>query len=187
MPLDHFKILAPIYDRYVKFSDREFLIQFLTPLARGRFLDAGGGTGRVSALVHTDFSQVVVADLSIQMLTGARSRGIESACSSIERLPFPDGSFDRILIMDAMHHIKNQKAAIFELWRILVPGGRLLIVEPDIRTLPVKLIALLEMVALMGSHFLNPDQLTTLLSGTGARSRITLHKNAAWILFEKPK
>ncbi len=56
-------------------------------------------------------------------------------------------------MMDALHHMSFQKQAIGELWRVLKPGGRIVIIEPDIRRFVVKLIAIGEKIILMESHF----------------------------------
>ncbi|OQY37129.1 MAG: hypothetical protein B6243_01300, partial [Anaerolineaceae bacterium 4572_5.2] len=68
----------------------------------------------------------------------------------VERFPFPDNSFDRALVVDALHHFHNQEQAIAELVRVLKKGGRLVIEEPDIHRFAIKLVALAEKAALMG-------------------------------------
>ena len=66
-----------------------------------------------------------------------------------------------------------------ELWRTLKPGGRLVIMEPDIRLFSVKLVALAEKVALMRSHFLAPAAIVRLFRYPDAR---TQHR-AGWIQY----
>ena len=68
---------------------------------------------------------------------------------------FKDKSFDRVIMVDALHHVKDYRITIHELWRVLMPGGRIVIEEPDIQTFPVKLMALVEKIALMRSHFIS--------------------------------
>jgi len=51
-----------------------------------------------------------------------------------------------------------------ELWRVLAPGGRILIVEPDIRKVYAKLIAIGEKLLLMRSHFLTEGEITSLFT-----------------------
>ncbi len=65
--------------------------------------------------------------------------------------------------MDAFHHFADQPIALNELWRVLRPGGMLMIEEPDISHLSVKLIALLEKALLMQSTFLKSSELEYLV------------------------
>jgi len=64
-------------------------------------------------------------------------RGKESDCSIHGNRTFAilDHSFDRVLMVDALHHVVNQAETICELYRVLKPGGRLVIEEPDLRNL----------------------------------------------------
>jgi demethylmenaquinone methyltransferase/2-methoxy-6-polyprenyl-1,4-benzoquinol methylase len=92
--------------------------------------------------------------------------------STVEQLPFPNASFDRVFAVDALHHFSDHRAAIGELLRVLRPGGRMVIEEPDIKRLPVKLIALLEKLALMNSRFLTAEQIHALVASQGVQPQI---------------
>lgn len=52
-----------------------------------------------------------------------------------EELPLPDSSVDRILLVHAFEHTENPRQTLLELWRVLAPGGRLVIVVPNRRGL----------------------------------------------------
>ena len=54
-----------------------------------------------------------------------------------------------------------------ELLRVLKPDGRLVIEEPDIRKLPVRIVALLEKLFLMRSHFKSPAESMRLIAEAG--------------------
>lgn len=187
MMFDHFGILAPFYDRLIKFTEADALTRRLALPTPGRVLDAGGGTGRVAAALSTLSGQVIVADVSLGMLRQAREKNLPVTCGVAENLPFPSGIFDRVLMVDALHHVHNQAETARDLFRVLAPGGRLLIIEPDIRTLAVMGIALFEKVMLMRSHFLSPQKIAGLFSGTGAQVQIETEKATAWVIVKRDR
>ncbi len=50
-----------------------------------------------------------------------------------EELPLVDSSVDRVLLVHALEHSENPRETLMELWRVLAPGGRLVIVVPNRR------------------------------------------------------
>ena len=154
--------------------------------ADGIALDAGGGTGRVAQHLRGKVAQVLVADPSFEMLKEAHKKdGLQPVCSHAENTPFADNCFDCIIMVDALHHVADQVNTAEELWRILKPGGRMVIEEPDVRSLQVKLIAFAEKLALMRSHFLSPPQIASLFRSPNARVRVEANGPTAWIIVEK--
>ena len=162
MSFDHFGRIADFYDRAAKFSLDEPILGLICPAPLSILLDAGGGTGRVAAALRDRVRKTVVADISFGMLRYATRKNLPAVCTPVEHLPFPSGCFDRVIMMDALHHVIDQKQTVGELWRVLTPGGRLLILEPNIRKLSVKLIALGEKLLLMRSHFLSGENIAAL-------------------------
>ncbi|MCT8997996.1 class I SAM-dependent methyltransferase [Chelativorans intermedius] len=63
--------------------------------------------------------------------------GRPSACALVfeEELPLPDSSVDRMLLVHALEHAENPQQTLMEIWRVLAPGGRLVIVVPNRRGL----------------------------------------------------
>lgn len=180
----HFNLLAPFYDRVIPFVRLDQMLKVLDLPHTGTLLDAGGGTGRVAEALRPYMDWIVVADVSSTMLAQARQKDLSAVSTQTEYLPFLDGTFDRVLMVDALHHVLNQAETIRELYRVLKMGGRLVIEEPDIRTFPVKLIAVAEKLALMRSHFLDPSKIAYLFPSE-AKVRIESQENTAWITAEK--
>lgn len=185
MPFDHFDFIAPIFSR-VGYASFEALREHAGLPVPGRVLDAGGGTGRVAAMLRELAGGVVIADPSLGMLRQADRERLGLACANSEGLPFPAESFTRIIMVDALHHVIDQAETARELYRVLMPGGRIIIEEPDIRSFGVKLVALAEKLLLMRSHFLAPDEITGLFSFDGARVAISARDGNAWIVIDKP-
>ena len=185
MPFDHFDLIAGFYDRAGQFNLTEPLLGLLSLSTNDLLLDAGGGTGRAAMALLGMVHEAYVVDISRGMLRRAVGKGLATVCSPAESLPFPSASFNKILMMDALHHVKDQHLTARELWRVLAPGGRILIVEPDIRKLSAKLIAILEKLLLMRSHFLTGEEITSLFSAPDVR--VGIHYSEFNIFFVAEK
>jgi demethylmenaquinone methyltransferase/2-methoxy-6-polyprenyl-1,4-benzoquinol methylase len=184
---DHFGYLAPIYNKLIRPPNAGMLMDLLEPGQNDILLDVGGGTGRV-AIQFTDLvRKIVVFDVSHPMLSQANHQRVFHPVQGVaEVLPFGDKMFDRIVAVDSFHHFRNRELVSRELLRILAPGGRLIIEEPDIRRLIVKFIALGETLLFMRSHFQPPERISEYFSLPGYRVR--LHENGTpnfWIAVDK--
>lgn len=176
--MDHFRFLAPFYDVVLGRPGVDWWRKTLRLPVDGRILDVGGGTGRVSAVLPDLSAGVTVCDLSRPMLARTRTKtGVVAIQAAAEALPFPAGTFDRAMVVDALHHFRNQERAIRELARVLKPGGRLVIEEPDIALRAVRAVAFLERLSLMGSHFHPPEAIAAMMTAAGMMPRI---ERRAW-------
>lgn len=183
---DHFDFLAPWYERFIRARISPDLLDLLALAPGQRVLDAAGGTGRLAQALTGRSRTVVVTDLAPRMLAEARKKdALLPLQAPAERLPFATGTFDRVLMADAMHHVIDQAAAAAELWRVLKPGGRLVIEEPDITVFAVKLIALGERLAGMRSRFLRAEQILDLFQFSNQFARSHKKDHAFWVIVEK--
>ncbi|HUH98521.1 MAG TPA: class I SAM-dependent methyltransferase [Anaerolineales bacterium] len=180
----HFNLLAPFYDQVIQFSGLEKMLQVLELPHPGILLDAGGGTGRVASALRPYLGSVIVADVSPGMLQQARHKDLAATSAETEHLPFANNAFDRVLMVDALHHVVNQADTVHELYRVLRPGGRLVIEEPDLRAFAVKLIAVAEKAALMRSHFLDPTRIAAFFP-SDAKVKIEAEGRSAWIIADR--
>ena len=172
-----FDLLAPIYDVIMPEPEPERLRKVLRLPAPGRVLEAGAGTGRVSSHLLPFVETLVVNDLSAPMLQRAKAKGpLRPVQSYVERLPFPDSSFNRVFVVDAFHHFEDHEAAVGELVRVLAVGGRLVIEEPDIRRFAVKLVALAEKLGRMRSHFLPAEAIASKLARHGLEPHLACRR-----------
>ncbi|MGI9272472.1 MAG: bifunctional demethylmenaquinone methyltransferase/2-methoxy-6-polyprenyl-1,4-benzoquinol methylase UbiE [Woeseiaceae bacterium] len=103
-------------------------------------LDLAGGTGDLarefSKQVGPD-GHVVLADINAAMLRQGRSRLIDAGVAGnlsiaqvdAQNLPFEDNTFDRITIAFGLRNVTDKDAALRSMFRVLKPGGKLLILE----------------------------------------------------------
>jgi len=189
---NHFNWLANIYDRFARPPMPEGYSLWLDLPVQGWLLDVGGGTGRISQVLKDKVENIIVGDEVAGMVRVAISKpGLKVIQLMGEALPFSAQSIDRVMMVDALHHVGSHRATIRELWRVLKPGGRILIVEPDIRTFPVKMIALVEKLTGMRSHFLPVNRIVELFGlpdgreGTQPHMQVQQEDHEVWVVIEK--
>lgn len=182
MPPDHFSFIAPLYAR-AAYSKADAMREAAALPVQGRLLDVGGGTGRVASAIRKWADEIVIADESFGMLSRAPRPALTPVCGVSETLPFADHSFERVIMVDVLHHVADHPQTAREMFRVLKPGGTLVIEEPDIRTFGVKLIALAEKLLLMRSHFLMPEAMAGLFASK--EINIKTDSGTAWIIVRK--
>lgn len=101
-----------------------------------QLLDAGCGPGILLEYLASRVARAVGFDVTPAMLAEARRRLDKSGATHIElvegdllRLPFADGSFDRVCTRFALHHVPEVRTAFEELVRVSRPGGRLILMD----------------------------------------------------------
>lgn len=103
-------------------------------------LDLAAGTGDISARfaeIVGPPGQVVMSDINAAMLGRGRARlddvgivgNIHYALANAEALPFASDSFDRVTIGFGLRNVTHKERALAEMWRVLRPGGRALVLE----------------------------------------------------------
>lgn len=105
-----------------------------------RVLDIAGGTGDITALMSKQVGpqgSVVLSDINQSMLAVGRQRmedrglagNIEYSLANAEKLPFADAEFDAATIAFGLRNVTDKPAALREMFRVLKPGGRAMILE----------------------------------------------------------
>ncbi len=185
---NHFNFLSPVYDLVFGRTSQSPIVKLANIESHHTVLDVGGGTGRVAVQMVSIAQHTFVADSAFKMIREALKKGICAIAANAEQLPFEDGAFDRIIMVDAFHHVADQRWTLGELWRSLKPGGMLIIEEPDINHWLVKMIALVEKILLMRSHFCKPKDIEAMSCFSDAKSiEIRSDKGIAWIIISKNK
>lgn len=102
-----------------------------------------------------------------QILAALRRRNVSLYFANAEELPFPDQSIDRITMIEVIEHIENDEKAIYEMSRVLRPGGSLYFTTPNREVVPVNNPYHLR-------HY-SPEELTELLGKYFDKVTVTTH------------
>ena len=110
---------------------RAATVRAVNPQPGERILDVAAGTGTSSAALAHRGATVVALDFSPGMIAEGRRRNpkIEFVEGDAERLPFGDDEFDAVTISFGLRNVEHPKAALAEMYRVLKPGGRLVVCE----------------------------------------------------------
>ena len=111
----------------------EMLLRLLPPLV---IADLGAGEGTLSLLLAQRAKQVIAIDSSEKMVEYGRGlverNGIENLeyrLGDMEELPIEAGEIDLVLVHQALHHALHPAHALAEAWRVLCPGGRIVLLD----------------------------------------------------------
>jgi len=134
-----------LYDKYIlpKFLNCacgskpiNYQRQKVVPLAKGKVLDIGIGSGLNIPFYNSDkIDQVIGIDPSHELIELAKElandskASIELVIGSAESIPYPDNFFDTVLVTYTMCTIPNVSIANKEIWRVLKDDGRLIFCE----------------------------------------------------------
>ncbi|WP_216214757.1 class I SAM-dependent methyltransferase [Amycolatopsis aidingensis] len=130
------------YDKQMGFWDRRFFgdtRQWVCGQASGEALEVAIGTG-LNLRWYPAEVRLTGIDLSPAMLEQARSRAEETGRSldarvgNAHRLEFPDAAFDTVVATFSLCAIPDDRAAVTEMWRVLRPGGLLLLADHVVST-----------------------------------------------------
>ncbi|AKJ15452.1 methyltransferase [Streptomyces incarnatus] len=109
---------------------RPAMLALAGDVAGRRILDAGCGSGPLSAALRDRGAVVTGIDASAGMLALARRRlGADAALHLVDlkdRLPFADGTFDDVVASLVLHYLRDWGPTLAEIRRVLRPGGRLI-------------------------------------------------------------
>lgn len=135
---------APTYDRQIAFLEKVWFSggrEWLGKHARGRVLEVAIGTGLNLPHYPAD-TTITGVELSPAMLAIARRRAadlgrdVDLREGDAEHLPFDDASFDTAVCALSLCSIPDPAAAIDEMHRVLVPDGRLLLLDHIVSSWP---------------------------------------------------
>jgi demethylmenaquinone methyltransferase/2-methoxy-6-polyprenyl-1,4-benzoquinol methylase len=133
-----FDMVAKNYDRtndllsfYQSRTWRRATGRAIAPKSGMRILDVAAGTGTSSQAFAVPGAEVVAADFSKGMLEEGAKRhpNLKFVFADAMKLPFSDSEFDVVTISFGLRNVQNHRVALSEFFRVLRPGGRLVVCE----------------------------------------------------------
>jgi ubiquinone/menaquinone biosynthesis C-methylase UbiE len=134
------RAFSAAYDRGFKGAEdaglREMRRELLAQ-ARGRVLELGAGTGLnlghypqgIESLTMVEPDPHMTKQLRDKLGQSGRTAEVSVVEAPGESLPFPDGSFDSVVVTLVLCTVPDQAATLAEIKRVLAPGGQLLFLE----------------------------------------------------------
>lgn len=115
--------------------------QILQLIAPGdRVLDLGCATGALQhALALRTAGAVFGNDMSMPALRVARRQGLPVWCGEAGHVAAPDGAFGLVMLWEVIEHVPHPRQTFAEAWRVLRPGGALVLSTPNLASLQARL------------------------------------------------
>jgi ubiquinone/menaquinone biosynthesis C-methylase UbiE len=139
VPPDYRTINRKTYDLICKSWEekRDYVWEPVEKFLKGKgnsaeaLLDIGCGNGRHMQLaVKCRYKDIIGCDFSESQLKTCKAKGFNAVRCDMTNLPFPDGSFDKVLCIATVHHLlerQDQKKALAEMKRVLKGHGQVLV------------------------------------------------------------
>jgi 2-polyprenyl-3-methyl-5-hydroxy-6-metoxy-1,4-benzoquinol methylase len=110
--------------------------RYLARRSTGRLLDVGCGTGDfLAGMAQLGWEATGVEFDEAAVATARRHPGVRVLAGSLAEQQFPDNAFDAITLSNVIEHLPDPLGTFAELKRVLAPGGRLVIVTPNVNAL----------------------------------------------------
>jgi 2-polyprenyl-3-methyl-5-hydroxy-6-metoxy-1,4-benzoquinol methylase len=120
-----------VYLRPIHRPDADFPFEQLSQMPKGRLLDVGCGGGGTMKLMKEWGWHVEGVDFDSAAIENARKKGLTAHLGALSDQAFADNSFDAVIMSHVVEHVPRPIDFLREVYRILRPGGRLVIATPN--------------------------------------------------------
>jgi len=112
---------------------KKILLELLSPRKEDIILDVGAGTGVIANEISFYCDEVFALEPNPKRVEYMKRRypQVKAFDGSAESIQFPESYFTKIYVISALHHFRDQDAALYEFHRVLKPNGMLVINEWD--------------------------------------------------------
>jgi ArsR family transcriptional regulator len=111
----------------------EAFLRLLPPMV---IADLGAGEGAFALLLAQRATKVIAVDTSAKMIEVGREQALQHGVKNIEyrlgdmeQIPIGDDEVDLVFFSQSLHHALHPERAVLESWRVLKPGGRIVILD----------------------------------------------------------
>ena len=109
----------------------DFNVMYLPARPQGRLLDLGSGSGTLIEIMNRMGWSAEGVDNDAVAVNNARSKGLQVNLGTLEAQRYPENHFDAVVMSHVIEHVHNPLRLTKECYRILKPGGRIVMVTPN--------------------------------------------------------
>ena len=147
-------------------------------------IDLGGGRGILSKILPVDVKKLIILDISRKKLKSAKRKKIHVIQGDICSLPIKKDSIDKVLCINVLHHVKDLKAAVEEIRRILKKGGTIFVLDFHRKSLMGRMINLYEKT-MFNPGLIDPQHLQKLFKNKGFKGSTKMISNHQYLYLGK--
>lgn len=116
-------------------SQLDSTVMYLKSTLGGRLLDVGCGSGELLERMQGLGWDAEGLDTDAVAIQTARERGLRVHSGTLEQQSYPEASFDAITLNHVIEHVHDLRTLLRKCHRLLKPGGRVVVVTPNVRSL----------------------------------------------------
>lgn len=180
-----YSLAAQDYDKrenYLNSFEQGKLLPLLGDVTGKKVLDVGAGTGRIAVQLSKLGAAVTALDISEEMLKvlAKKDTHILTVLHDAEDLPFDKDTFDSVVANFLVVHLKNPERFLDEVYRVLKPGGLLVVTNINQKDPPVVKTRAGEII--IESYYHRPEKIRLLLESLafGIEEEIFVKEGELW-------